>query len=42
VFLGNVAALVGNYLRAGVTHLVLAGAVRDRAELERMAATVWG
>jgi energy-coupling factor transporter ATP-binding protein EcfA2 len=34
VMLKNLAALVGNYLAAGVRLFVLAGAIRDRAELE--------
>ena len=32
--LKNLAALVGNYLAVGVRLFVLAGAIRDRAELE--------
>ena len=38
VMLKNLAALVGNYLAVGVRLFVLAGAIRDRAELEDLQA----
>ena len=40
IFLENLACVVGNYLRAGVRHFVLAGAVRDRRALDHMAASI--
>jgi hypothetical protein len=40
IFLENLACVVGNYLRAGVVHFVLAGAVRDRRALDRMGASI--
>jgi hypothetical protein len=36
VFLANLADVVGNYRSIGVRHLVLAGAVRDRGEVEAL------
>jgi hypothetical protein len=38
VMLRNLAALVGNYLEVGVRFFVLAGAIRDLAELEALQA----
>jgi hypothetical protein len=38
VMLKNLAALVGNYLAVGVRLFVLAGAIRDRAQLEDLKA----
>ena len=38
VFLANLAAVVANYRDAGVIHLVLAGAVRDREEVGELEA----
>ncbi len=38
VYLANVAAVVANYRRAGVRHLVLAGAVRDEHDLAALRA----
>ena len=38
VILKNLAALVGNYLAVGVEFFVLAGAIRDRAELDDLKA----
>ncbi len=38
VMLRNLAALVGNYLEVGVRFFVLAGAIRDLAELEALKA----
>ena len=40
IFLENLACVVGNYVRAGVRHFVLAGAVRDRRALDHMAAAI--
>ena len=37
IFLDNLAGVVGNYVRAGVQHFVLAGAVRDRRALDHIA-----
>jgi 2-phosphoglycerate kinase len=42
VYLANVTAVVANYRAAGVRHLVLAGAVRDRAALDALRAAVGG
>jgi hypothetical protein len=38
VMLRNLAALVGNYLEVGVRYFLLAGAIRDLAELEALEA----
>ena len=40
VFWQNVRAVIGNYLDAGVRFIVMAIAIRDRAELEGLAAAV--
>ena len=39
-FLENLAGVVGNYVRAGVQHFVLAGAVRDQRALDHIAASI--
>jgi len=36
VSLANIAAVVGNYREAGVRHFVMAGAVRDREEVQAL------
>ncbi len=40
IFLDNLAGVVGNYVRAGVQHFVLAGAVRDQRALDHIAASI--
>jgi gluconate kinase len=40
IFLDNLAGVVGNYLRVGVQHFVLAGSVRDRDALDRIRVSI--